>query len=156
MNDAVTGADIATCLQLELAAVEAFLGILHKEQEALIEGKIERLETLASEKTQLAGQLAELAARRNRDLASRNLSPDREGQEAGLADAKAAGAWRDLVQLIQAAKDLNRTNGEMIALRLQHNQHAFAALQGAAGITALYGPKGQTFGIGGGRTLGFR
>lgn len=153
MND-VTGADIATCLQLELAAVGAFLGILHKEQEALIENKIERLETLASDKAQMAGQLAGLAARRNRVLASRNLSPDSEGMEAWLSDAQAAGAWRDLLGLVQAAQQLNRANGEMIAVRLQHNQQAFAALQGAAGAVSLYGPKGQTLGFSGGRALG--
>lgn len=154
MNDVVTGADIATCLQLELAAVEVFLGILNKEQDALIEGKIERVEALASDKAQVAGQLAELAAQRNRGLASRNLNPDSEGMEACLADAQAAGIWRDLLGLVQVAHQLNRTNGELIAVRLQHNQQALAALQGAAGAVSLYGPKGQTLGFGGGRPLG--
>lgn len=154
MNDVVTGADIATCLQLELAAVGAFLEILRREQEALIEGKIEQLEVLASDKAQMAGQLAELAARRNRGLASRSLDPGRERMEACLADAKAAGAWRDLQGLVQAARQLNRTNGEMIEVRLQHNQQAIAALQGAAGAVSLYGPKGKTLGFSGGRPLG--
>jgi flagella synthesis protein FlgN len=157
VNDVVTGADIATCLQLELAAVEVFLGILNKEQDALIEGKIERVEALASDKAQVAGQLAELAAQRNRGLASRNLNPDSAGMEACLAGAgaTAAGTWRDLLGLVQVAQQLNRTNGELIAVRLQHNQQALAALQGAAGAVSLYGPKGQqTLGFGGGRPLG--
>ena len=154
MNDVVTGADIATCLQLELAAVGAFLGILHKEQEALIEGKIEQLEVLALDKALVAGQLAELGAQRNRGLASRNLNPDSEGMEACLADAKAAGAWRDLLGLVKVAQQLNRTNGEMIEVRLQRNQQAFAALQGAAGAVSLYGPKGKTLDFSGGRPLG--
>lgn len=154
MNDVVAGADFATCLQLASAAMRSFLGILHKEQEALIEGKIEQLEVLASDKAQMAGQLAELAARRNRGLVSRSLNPDREGIDACLADTNAAGAWRDLQGLVQAAQDLNRANGEMIEARLRHNQRALAALQGAAGVVSLYGPQGHTLGFSGGRPLG--
>ncbi len=154
MNDVVAVADIATCLQLELAAAGVFLEILQKEQEALIEGKIERLEALTSDKTQMVGQLAELAERRNQSLASRGLGSDSKGMEAWLADAKPASSWRDLLQLAQAAQQLNQTNGEMIAVRLRHNQQALAALQGAAGAASLYGPKGQTLGFGGGRPLG--
>jgi flagella synthesis protein FlgN len=189
VNDVVAGVDIAACLQLELDAARAFLGILQQEQGALVEGEIERLEALASDKMQMVGRLAELAARRNRCLASLSLDPDSKGMEAWFADcprdtlaerpvagtgaqarypqtagfagnesarpdATAAAAWRYLLQLAQTARQLNRTNGEMIAARLQHNRQAFAALQSAAGAVSLYGPQGQTLGYSGGRPLG--
>jgi flagellar biosynthesis/type III secretory pathway chaperone len=221
VNDVVAGVDIAACLQLELDAARAFLGTLQQEQGALVEGEIERLEALASDKMQMVGRLAELAARRNRCLASLSLDPDSKGMEAWFADcprdtlaerpvtgtgaqarypqttgfagnesarprdtlaerpvagtgaqarypqtagfagnesarpdATAAAAWRYLLQLAQTARQLNRTNGEMIAARLQHNRQAFAALQSAAGAVSLYGPQGQTLGYSGGRPLG--
>jgi flagella synthesis protein FlgN len=82
-------------------------------------------------------------------------------QTAGIAgngsarpDAKAAAAWRQLLQLAQTTRQLNQTNGVLIAARLQHNQQAFAALQSAAGVVSLYGPQGQTLGYSGGRPLG--
>lgn len=157
MNDDVTGAGFAVALQLERDAVKAFVAILQREQEALVEGEIERLEALGSCKAQTARQLADLAERRNRCLVSQGLTPDREGMEAWLANgsgAKAAAAWRDLLRQMQAARQLNRTNGEMIAARLRHNQQALAALQDAAGAASLYGPQGQTFVSSGGRPLG--
>ena len=153
MNDVVTGADIATCLALELGAAGAFLEILQQEQAALVEGKIERLEALASDKTRLVAQLAELAARRNRYLASRGLGPDLKGMETSLADAKAAAIWRELLQLAQTVQQLNQTNGAIIDTRLQHNRQALAALLGAAGSASLYGPQGQTLGLSSGRPL---
>lgn len=154
----VTGAEFAANLQIERAAAKALAEILQAEQDALIEGRIERLEALAPDKAHRVRQLAELAAQRNRSLAARSLSPDIKGMQAWLAEddagAKAASAWRDLLQLAQTAQQLNRTNGEIIALRLKHNQQALAALQSAAGATSLYGPHGQTLGFSRGRALG--
>lgn len=157
MNDDVSGAELAVRLQLERGAAEAFLGILEKEQETLVKGEIERLEALASDKAQMVGQLTELAERRNRYLSSVGLTADRKGMEAWLvngSNAKLAAAWGDLLQQMQAAQQLNRTNGEIIAARLQHNQQALAALQQAAGAAPLYGPSGQLHAHGGGRLLG--
>ncbi len=157
MNNDVSGAELAVSLQLERDAVKTFAAILQSEQEALVQGEIEPLEALASDKAQTARQLAELAERRNRHLTSRGLSPDRKGMETWLANganAKLAAAWGDLLQQMQAAQQLNRTNGEMIAARLHHNQQALAALQQAAGAAPLYGPSGQLHAHGGGRQLG--
>ena len=157
MNDVVTGVEFSASLQLERAAAEAFLGILQTEQDALVQGDSERLEVLAQDKTEMVRQLLRLAEQRNQYLVSRALTPDREGMEAWLAaspDKKAAAvAWHDLLQLAQAARQLNYINGQVIAARLQHNQQTFAALQGAAGHPSLYNPHGQTFSVSGGRQL---
>ena len=74
-------------------------------------------------------------------------------ESACLANTKSAAVWSDLLRLARIAQQLNQTNGAIIATRLQNCQRAFAALQGAAGTTAFYGPQGQTFGMGGGRGL---
>lgn len=151
----LTGAEFAASLRLERDAVKTFVEILQKEQNALIQGEGEDLDFLASNKAQMVKQLADLGELRNRYLESRGLARDSKGMDAWLAEdpanAKSAAVWSDLLRLARIAQQLNQTNGAIIEMRLQNYQRAFAALQGAAGITALYGPKGQTFGIGGGR-----
>jgi flagella synthesis protein FlgN len=164
VNDALTGTELAHSLTLERDAVNAFVAILQREQDALIQGRSEDLDSLASSKARMVKQLAEFGERRNRYLASRGLAPDSKGMDAWLAESPAsaersgasAAVWSDLLRLARFAQQLNQTNGAIIATRLQNCQRAFAALQGAAGTTALYGPKGQTFGVGSRRALGFR
>jgi flagella synthesis protein FlgN len=49
-----------------------------------------------------------------------------------------------LLSLASRARELNRVNGELIQLRMQHNALALEALMGASGTLALYGPDGQS------------
>jgi flagella synthesis protein FlgN len=154
----LTGAEFAASLRLERDAVKTFIGILQKEQNALIQGGGEDLDFLASNKAQMVKQLADFGELRNRYLESRGLARDSKGMDAWLAASAArSGAsstvWSDLLRLARIAQQLNQTNGVIIETRLQNYQRAFAALQGAAGITALYGPKGQIFGMGSARAL---
>ena len=62
--------------------------------------------------------------------------------------------WRQLLALAEKARELNQLNGNMIDTRLRNNQQALAILQAAANQSALYGPDGQTHGLGLGRPLG--
>jgi len=158
VNIKINGNGLTMDLQLELKMAEAFLNVLQKEQEALVGGGIEHLETLPRDKAELVMQLAKLAKRRDQHLISLGLTPDRKGMEALLAndrDAKTAIAkWHELLRLAESAQQLNQTNGEIITTRLRQNQQALTMLQGAAGITPLYGPTGKTFTLKGGRQLG--
>jgi len=149
VNEVLTGTALADSLRLERDAVKAFVEILQREQKALIQGGGEALDSLASSKEQLVKQLADFGERRNQYLASRSLARDGKGMAAWLMDNTASAEWCDLLRLARIAQQLNQTNGAIIETRLQNTQRAFAALQGAAGTAALYGPKGQTFGIGG-------
>ena len=185
----LTGAEFVTSLRLERDEVQAFVEILEREQNALIQGEGEDLDFLASIKARMVKRLADFGERRNRYLASQGLARDSkgiaawpaEGPRDTLAERPVAGTgakarypqaagftgnesarptstalWSDLLRLARIAQQLNQTNGAIIVTRLRDYQRAFAVLQGAAGTTALYGPEGQTLGIGGGRTLGFR
>jgi flagella synthesis protein FlgN len=158
VNIKINGNDLTADLQLELKMTEAFLEVLKKEQEALVGGDIEHLETLPRDKAELVMQLAKLARKRDQHLISRGLTPDRKGMEALLADnhdAKTATAkWHELLRLAESVQQLNQTNGEIIATRLRHNHQALTVLQGAAGTTPLYGPTGKTFTLKGSRQLG--
>lgn len=158
MIDVATDSDMAACLQLELGGIGTFLDILQAEQGALVESKLERLESLASDKARMAEQLSALAARRNRYLTSCGYTTNASGMAAWLAHSprtNAVSAWRSLQEAIATAQQLNHTNGAIIAARLKHNRQALAALQGAAGAISLYGPNGQSLGLGGGRAINY-
>jgi len=143
----------------ELVALRAFVGILQKEQQALIDGDLERLTPLIDEKTSHAGRLGQLAEQRNQVLAAAALALDRAGMESWLAQQSAAakasqGTWENLLTLTAEARALNESNGKLIATRLQHNQQTLSALLAAGNQATLYGPDGHTQASGGGRLFG--
>ncbi len=107
-------------------ALQAFVDVLRREQDALATGDIETLAPLIAEKTALAEQV--------------NRIPLSE-----------AARFRDLVS---EASALNEANGKLIALRLQHNQQALNVLMAAADTAATYGPDGQQQSAVGSRILG--
>lgn len=107
-------------------ALQAFVGVLRREQDALATGDIETLAPLIAEKTALAEHV--------------NRIPLSE-----------AARFRDLVG---EASALNEANGKLIALRLQHNQQALNVLLAAADTAATYGPDGQQQAGLGSRILG--
>lgn len=145
-------------LNEEVAQLRGFLALLEKEQQALADGDIERLMPLAADKTGCFARLAQLGEARAAALAAAGLPANRQGMEAWLERQPEPGGarrdWRDLLSLAKSASALNRTNGELIATRLAHNQQALTALMTAANQAALYGPDGQAHPLGGGRSLG--
>lgn len=154
MNNILTNAEFTASLQPEQDTVSAFIGILQKEQDALIQGEVENLDLLASIKMKMLKQLADFGERRNCYLLSQGLTPDGKGMNAWLADnagMNAGTAWNELLRLARIAQQLNQTNGAIIMTRLQSHQSAFDALQSAAGAATLYGPKGR---LTGGRLTG--
>jgi len=64
-------------------------------------------------------------------------------------------AWRKTLALAKRSQQLNRTNGELIQMKLRHNQQSLAVLSNAVNKANLYGPDGQPdFPTGSGRSLG--
>jgi flagella synthesis protein FlgN len=145
-------------LDEEVAQLRGFLVLLEREQQALASGDVERLLTLAAEKTDSFGRLARLGEARGGALAAAGLAADRQGMESWIERHPEAGGtrrdWQELLDLAERARALNRSNGNLIAARLAHNQQAFAALMAAANQAALYGPDGQARPLGGGRSFG--
>ncbi len=145
-------AEFVTNLQLEQDAIKAFIRILKKEQNALVQGSIEELDFFASEKIQVIKKLTDFANQRNQYLVDKNLPLDAKVINKLLTsenyNAEIGAIWAELLQLVKVMQQLNQTNGTMITARLQQTQQALAALQGAAGNVSLYGPKGQTMAIG--------
>lgn len=134
-------------LTAEQAVLERFLQVLETEQRHLVQGTTDALVELSQQKTQLAHQLGQLAAQR------RILQPA-PGVPAPCAHPHAQPLWARLIQLAEQAERMNRTNGELIQVKLRLNQQALSILTGAAIQGNVYGPDGHPAGTSGGRKLG--
>jgi len=106
--------------------LQAFVDLLRREQTALINGDIEALAALIGEKTALTERL-------------KALPPAAENE---------------LHELAATARELNETNGKLIAVHIQRNQQALNVLLAAAGNAPTYGPDGQQHASLGSRSLG--
>jgi len=135
-------------LETEADTVARFVEQLKLEQVALANGDIDKIVGFTQSKSTLTGELTSLANQRNSALASLGLAADRAGIEAWFErhppDVRAQNAWSRILSLASEARELNRVNGELIQIRMQHNAQALAAMQGASRSLHLYGPDGQT------------
>lgn len=137
-------------LETERNTLDAFIEILRKEESALVEGKIEKIDYLASDKSRLIDELIQLDDHRNEYLQKQGLSLEKSSINAWLTEQHSGQSeikilWNELLDLAKTAQQLNHSNGLIISTQLQHNQRAFAALHCAAGNVSLYGPQGQTY-----------
>ncbi|MBI5918121.1 MAG: flagellar protein FlgN [Nitrosomonadales bacterium] len=143
---------LRTRLEEECNTLRNFVTLLETEQRALVGGDVEQLLGLSDEKSQLASALVNLASKR------REVLPDPSStlMESWLKERKSGALpiWNEIQKLAQEAQRLNNTNGELIQVRLRHNQQALVALRNASNNAALYGPDGQHNLSGSGRTLG--
>lgn len=139
--------DLLGILEAEADAVARFIKLLTLEQVALGTGDTDSLIGFVQEKSAVSSELSSLAGQRNSALAAMGLQSDRAGVEAWLerqpSDLARRNAWSRVVTLASEAKELNRVNGELIQIRMQHNTQAIEAMQGATRTLNLYGPDGQ-------------
>jgi flagella synthesis protein FlgN len=143
----VAMADLLRTLEAEADAVVRFVDLLKLEQESLANGNIDALAPIIQQKNSVATELATFAKQRNASLASKGFGPDRAGVEAWCerhpSDTRAGATWSRILLLASEARELNRVNGELIKIRMQHNTQALEALLGASQSLDLYGPDGQ-------------
>jgi len=137
-------------LSAEAGCIEHFIALLETEQAALKTGEVDQLPGLADAKSALATKLAKLAAERGQALSNEGCSSDRAGIAAWSArhpqEKDAPRLWTEIAALAAKARELNRVNGELIALRMQYNAKALEALRGGDKALDLYGPDGQATG----------
>jgi flagella synthesis protein FlgN len=144
--------DLLRTVEAESSAVTRFVALLKLEQAALSQGGVDDLVEFANQKSAVANELTLLANQRNTLLAAQGLAADRAGIEAAIAgsikrqpsDTALSRLWSQIILLASEAKELNRLNGELIQIRMQHNSQALEAMQGASRTLHLYGPDGQT------------
>ena len=140
--------DFSQALAEEKTLLQQFVDVLKKEQSALSSGRIDELPGCTEQKAQLVADLNRLAEQRRTFLSSHQLSNDKAGVDRWCAshpDQKdAARQWADILSFASEARELNRLNGVLIQLRMQHNIRALEALQGGKDALDLYGPDGQS------------
>jgi len=149
--------ELFAALSNERVAVRDFVELLQREQGLLTENSIDPLLILAEQKSARAVKLNELAEMCRRQLEKIIPSLDSAAIEAWLEANSREGLamWQEVRTLAEQAKQLNNINGELIQMKLRHNQQALAALSNAVSQANLYGSDGQTsFTPGTGRSLG--
>ena len=145
---AQSAASFAAVLENEQSALAAFTGLLQAEQDALVQGDVERVVQLASDKAAKLEQLSRLGELRSRHLAAQNLNSSAEGMRAwlgrnpGFASA-VKNIWRELLAQAEKARQINDSIGLLIERRLQQNRLKLAVLQSAAAADGVYRADGQ-------------
>lgn len=148
--------DPAHGLAQEQQAARSMLELLQREQVELTAARIDGLAELSPEKNALALRMTTLANARYAALAAVSDSADEDGMRAWLDQGRHDNArqlWTDLLALAKSAKELNRTNGLLIARHMARNQAALNVLRGTAAGGNFYGPDGQTTVQGSGHRL---
>lgn len=137
--------------------MQKFIHLLEQEQGLLTENSSEQLLELAEQKSAQAISLNELAESR-RNLMQQNIPAlSAEAIHAWLEAHSAEGLaiWQEIRTLAKHAQQINNTNGELIQMKLRHNQKSLTVLINAVNKANVYGPDGQTsFSPGSGRSLG--
>lgn len=149
--------ELLTALSDEKLAVQAFVDLLQQEQRLLTENSTDELQLLAEQKSAHVQHLNELTENTMRVLAKYIEQPDHARIVSWLAanDIACLSLWQDIYHLAGQSRELNRVNGELIQMKLRHNQQSLTALTSAVAKTNVYGPDGQTnFSPGSGRSLG--
>ena len=132
----------------ERDVIAQFIELLQREQASLRSSKPESLLELAEEKDKLAVVLSNIARQRCAQLAAEGYSADRQGVEAWCAknthDVEAGPSWAEILKLAGEARELQRVNGDLIALHLDYTTRALEVLSGSKKTLDLYGPDGQS------------
>lgn len=147
--------EIDRALEDELSAARQLLRLLKDEQQHLVAADTDALIGLTEQKTAFVTRMSEASSRRANAFAANNVGTTATAVQTWLArvDAKTSGAWNELMAVAAQARELNRTNGLLIAHHLTNNQHALQVLQGNANVGRFYGPDGQSTAGNSGRTF---
>jgi len=149
--------ELLAALNNELTAVKGFVALLQQEQSLLTENQTDQLLALAEQKSALAVSLNQLAEVRRALMKNQLNETTSEAIQTWLAAQSPEGLahWQELRGLAEQAQQLNRINGEVIQMKLRHNQQTLTTLSQAVRKADLYGPDGQrSFAPGSGRSLG--
>ena len=149
--------DVQSVLQGERDAMRDFVALLEREQSALVENHTDAVMDLAEKKSEHALHLHELVEARTVLFKQRfnGLAPAAIQRELQMKDPHSWNLWLELRDFAERAQHLNQSSGELIQLKMRHNQQALAVLNNAANQANLYGANGQpSFSPGSGRPLG--
>lgn len=139
-------AEFISQMQVERTALHAFIRLLETEQQALLNEQTDQIQTLAVNKTQMVQELTNLVNARRSGMLMRGIKIEPGSMEAWLQAHTASNlpAWHEIQQLATHAQLMNRTNGELIQVKMRYNQQTLTMLHNAThSANGLYGPDGQ-------------
>ncbi|MDX8379474.1 MAG: flagellar protein FlgN [Gallionella sp.] len=144
-------------MKAEHLIAQEFVEILIREQALLVENDIDPLLLLAEQKSTHALRLNALTEVRiqllhtqKNDLTNPTILSWLEHD-----DPECVTLWKAIFALSAQSLQLNKVNGELIQMKLHHNQQQLDALSSAVSQANVYGPDGQThYSPGSGRSLG--
>ena len=132
-------------LTAERDGLRDFVGLLEREQNALVENLSDQLLDLAEQKSACALTLTGLVEARH--LLLKNNLPELSATSIQTwlqtHNKTAWPIWQEIRGLAERARQLNRNSGELIQMKLRYNQQALTVLGNATSKANLYGPDGQ-------------
>jgi flagella synthesis protein FlgN len=143
---AAATAEFISHMNEERTALRAFIRLLETEQQALLNEQTEQIQALADDKTKMVEELTKLVNARRNGMLTRGIKIEPGGMETWLQAHTAINlpVWHDIRQLATHAQHMNRTNGELIQVKMRYNQQTLTMLHNAAhNANGLYGPDGQ-------------
>lgn len=144
---------LQTLLVAETQQVRDFIVVLEQERQILSERDVEPLFALSEQKNHYARILQQAADTRTALLAQAGLKHDKAGIET-LLGAQDNPAWLNYLNAVNAARQLNQSNGKLLTERLSHNHQALAILMAHSDQPTVYGPDGSARTRPGSRLLG--
>jgi len=143
---AAATAEFISQMHAERTALHAFIRLLETEQRALLDEQTEQIQALADNKTQMVEGLTKLVNARRSGMLTRGIKIEPGSMETWLQTHTAINlpVWHEIRQLATQAQNMNRTNGELIQVKMRHNQQTLTMLHNAThSANGLYGPDGQ-------------
>jgi len=141
---------LAEHLERHRARLDALIDLLDDERRLLGDGAVDGdgLARVAQAKQEQFQALERVEPQRRQVQRRLGYDDDRAGDARAAADAGCTALWASIRERADQAARLNRTNGVLIGIRLEHNQRMLNFIEEAAG-KGLYGPDGQARAAGG-------
>ncbi|PXX96474.1 flagella synthesis protein FlgN [Halomonas sp. LBP4] len=136
---------LARLLNDQQGRLAALVTLLEEELEALTAGQIDgsRLERIATEKQALLAELEGMEQLRRQVQRRLGYRDGHEGARAAARDADCLAGWEATLGATERADRLNRLAGQLLGMRLAHNQRMLDFIHEVSEKT-LYDPRGRT------------
>jgi flagella synthesis protein FlgN len=144
-------ASLVAILNEQISCAEAMLATLARENQALVAGDAELLNSAGAEKARLVEALDSLEHER-RALSEAIGATFAAGDQGSADEQKRPAEWRALLDLIAECKQQNQRNGALVKARSEQVRIALRALRGTE--AALYDPSGLEHATRSARPLG--
>lgn len=135
---------LANLLSSQQQRLDALTSLLSKEQTLLTQGDIdgEALSQIALDKQSLLAELERIETVRRSVQKRLGYAEGGDGARAAAQDVGCHNAWQDLLEKSERAARMNELTGQMLSVRMKHNQEMLDYIHKIAEKT-LYKPDGR-------------